>query len=71
MPVVPPVVLPPIVLPPTDEPLLVPLAAVPPAAEPPPVEPPLLCASANVLDSANAVAKAIVVSFMGWFLVDD
>jgi hypothetical protein len=64
-------VVPPVAPAPTDEPLLVPLAAVPPAAEPPPAEPPLLCASANVLDSANAVAKAIVVSFMGWFLVDD
>jgi hypothetical protein len=64
-------VVPPVAPAPTDEPLLVPLAAVPPAAEPPPAEPPLLCASANVLDSANAVAKAIVVNFMGWFLVDD
>jgi hypothetical protein len=64
MPVVPPVV-PPLI----DEPPVVPLAAAPPAAEPP-AEPPL-CANANVLDSANAVANAIVVSFIGWFLFDD
>jgi hypothetical protein len=62
MPVVPPLV-PPLI----DEPPVVPLAAAPPAAEPPPAEPPLLCASANVLDSANAVAKAMVVSFMDRF----
>jgi hypothetical protein len=66
MPVVPPV-LPPLI----DEPPVVPLAAAPPAAEPPPAELPLLCANANVLDSANAVAKAMVVSFIGWFLFDD
>jgi len=44
--------------------------AAPPLVEPPPVEPPV-CASANVPDSANAVAKAIVVNFMvhsSWLL---
>jgi hypothetical protein len=46
----------------------VPLAAEPPAAELPPAEPPEdppLCASANVLESAKAVASAIVRSFIG------
>jgi hypothetical protein len=37
-------------------------APVPPPA-PPPVPPPA-CASANVLDSANAVVNAIVLNFM-------
>jgi hypothetical protein len=54
----------PVVLPFIDEPVVVPLAAEPPAAELPPAEPPPLCASANVLDSARAVAKAILVSLM-------
>jgi hypothetical protein len=63
VPVFLPVVLP-VVLPFVDEPVAVPLAAEPPAAELPPAEPPPLCASANVLDSARAVAKAIFVSLM-------
>jgi hypothetical protein len=55
----------PVALPLMDEPVVVPLAAEPPAVELPPAEPlPLLCASANVLDSAKAVARAMVVSFM-------
>ncbi|MDB5606288.1 MAG: hypothetical protein JWP25_3188 [Bradyrhizobium sp.] len=54
----------PVVLPFVDEPVVVPLAAEPPAVELPPAELPLLCASANVLDSAKAVARAMVVSFM-------
>jgi hypothetical protein len=54
----------PVALPFADEPVVVPLAAEPPAAELPPAEPPPLCASANVLDSARAVAKAILVSLM-------
>ena len=58
----------PVVLPFIDEPVVEPLAAEPPAAELPPallpaVAPPA-CASAKVLESANAVANAIVVSFM-------
>jgi hypothetical protein len=36
----------------------------PPVVEPPAVEPPPVCASANVLDSARAAVKAIVVNFM-------
>jgi hypothetical protein len=52
------------VVPFVDEPVGVPLAAVPPAAELPPAEPLPLCASANVLDSAKAVANAIVESFI-------
>jgi hypothetical protein len=54
----------PVVLPFIDEPVVVPLAAGPPAAEPPPAEPAPVCASANVLDSARAVASAIVETFM-------
>jgi hypothetical protein len=57
-----PVVLPevPMPVPLTDEPVL-----APPEAEPaPPAEPPPLCASANVLVSARAVASAIVETFM-------
>ena len=46
----------------------VPLVAAPPEAEPAPAEPPLLCASAIVLDSASAVASAIVETFMAAFL---
>jgi hypothetical protein len=56
--------VPPVVLPFIDEPVVVPLAAEPPAAELPPAELPLLCANASVLDNANAVAKAILVSLM-------
>jgi hypothetical protein len=47
----------------TEEPVLAPPVA-PPAAEPAPAEPPLLCANANVLESARAVASAIVETFM-------
>jgi hypothetical protein len=49
-----------------EEPLVVPLAVEPPAVELPPAEPPEdpLCANANVLESAKAVASAIVVSFI-------
>jgi hypothetical protein len=57
----------PVVVPFVDEPVVVPLAAEPPAVELPPAEPleePPLCASANVLESAKAVASAIVVSFI-------
>ena len=61
--VVEPAVLP-VMVPFVDEPVVVPLAAGPPAAELPPAEPLPLCASANVPESANAVANAIVVSFM-------
>jgi hypothetical protein len=53
----------PVVVPFIEEPVVVPLAAEPPAVELPPAEPPL-CASANVLESAKAVASAIVVSFI-------
>jgi hypothetical protein len=52
----------PVVVPFIVEPVAVPLAAEPPAAVLPPVDP--LCASASVLDSAKAVANAIVVSFI-------
>jgi hypothetical protein len=51
------------VVPAIDEPVVVPVVAGP-AAELPPAELPLLCANANVLDSANTPANAIVVSFM-------
>lgn len=53
----------PVALPFTDEPVVVPLTAAPPVADPP-AAPPLLWARANVLDSAKAVANAIVESFM-------
>jgi hypothetical protein len=53
----------PVVLPFVDEPVV-----EPPAVELPPALPldeaPPACASAKVLDSANAVANAIMVSFM-------
>jgi hypothetical protein len=67
--VVEPVVLPvpmPAVDPPIDEPVVPPPMEEPPVAELAPAEllPLLVCASANVLDSANAVASAIVVSFI-------
>jgi hypothetical protein len=64
----------PVVVPFVDEPVVVPLAAEPPAVELPPAEPPEeppLCASANVLDSAKAVASAIVASFIVVFLFSD
>jgi hypothetical protein len=66
--VVEPAVLP-VVVPLVDEPVMVPLAADPPAAELPPVEPLPLCASARLLErrlleSANAAASTIVVSFI-------
>jgi hypothetical protein len=58
----------PVVLPFIDEPIELPLAAEPPAAELPPAVPPAeappACASAKVLESAKAVANAIVLSFM-------
>jgi hypothetical protein len=56
MPVVPPVVVP----------VLLPLMDEPPAPELTPAEPPppAACANANVLDSENTVARAIVVSFI-------
>jgi hypothetical protein len=53
------------VVPPVAVPVPLPLIDAPPVE--PPVEPPAAppaCASANVLDSANAVARAMVVSFM-------
>jgi hypothetical protein len=52
---------------PIDEPVVVPPVAEPPAVELPPTEPPPedpVCANANVLESAKAVASAIVVSFI-------
>ncbi len=68
MPVVPDVPVPVPTAPPVVDGLeLMPVPAEPPAAEPA-LEPPPLCAKTTVLDSANAVAKAIVVSFIGCFL---
>jgi hypothetical protein len=64
----------PVVVPLIEEPVVVPLAAEPPAVELPPAEPPEeppLCASANVLESAKAVASAIVVSFIVVSLISD
>jgi hypothetical protein len=64
----------PVVVPFLEEPVVVPLAAEPPAVELPPAEPleePPLCASANVLESAKAVASAIVVSFIVVSLFSD
>ena len=52
----------PVVVPFMVEPVEVPLAAEPPAAVLPPADP--LCASANVPDSAQAVANSIVESLM-------
>ena len=57
-----------------EEPVVVPLAAEPPAVELPPAEPPEdppLCATANVLESAKAVANASVVSFIVVSLAGD
>jgi hypothetical protein len=56
----------PVVDPPIEEPVVPPLMEEPLVVELAPAElPPLLvCASANVLDSANAAARAIVVSFI-------
>jgi hypothetical protein len=65
MPVVPEVPVP-VVPPVVDGLALMPVPELP-AADPAPELPPL-CAKANVLDSANAVARAIVVSFIGCFL---
>lgn len=67
--VVEPDVLPvpvPVVDPPIDEPVVPPLTDELPAVEPAPVAllPLPVCASANVPDSANAAAKAIVVNFI-------
>jgi hypothetical protein len=61
-----PVVLP-VVLPLTDEPAVAPVAGPPTEAPPPaeaPPDMPLLCANAKVLDNANALASAMVLSFM-------
>jgi hypothetical protein len=58
----------PVVLPFDVEPVALPLAAPPPDAELPPAAPPAAappaCPSAKVLESAKAVANAIVLSFM-------
>ena len=54
----------PVVDPPIDEPVVAPFMDEPLVVELAPAEPPLVCASANVLDSANAAARAIVVSFI-------
>ena len=67
----PPVPELPVVVPFTEEPVVVPLAAEPPAVELPPAEDPPLCASASVLESAKAVASAIVVSFIVVSLAGD
>jgi hypothetical protein len=65
----------PVVVPVVGEPLGLPLIAglpvPPPAAEPGAPTPPLVCASANVLESASAPANAIVMIFMIVSLVDD
>jgi hypothetical protein len=58
----------PVVLPFEDEPGEEPLAAEPPEVELAPAVAPPACASAKVLESANAVANATVVIFMGRFL---
>ena len=55
----------------TDEPVVVPVAE-PSVLEPAPdLPPPMLCASANVAESASAPANAIVMSFMVASLVGD
>ena len=58
----------PVVVPFAVEPVELPVAADPPAAEVPPEAPldeaPPACASAKVLESAKAVASAMVLSFM-------
>jgi hypothetical protein len=59
---------------PFTEPGAPPVAAEPPTLEPAPdipAPPPLLCASANVLESASAPANAIVISFIVVSLIDD
>ena len=56
-------------LPPTDEPVA-PVAVEPPTLEPAPDVPGLLWANANELESASAPAKAIVISFMVFSLVN-
>jgi hypothetical protein len=63
----------PVVVPFVEEPVVLPLAAEPPAAELPPAVPdeaPPACASAKLLESANAVANAMVVSFIDCFPCD-
>ena len=57
------------VVPVVPVPVPLPLIDAPPVVEPAelPAAPPA-CASANVLDNANAVARAMVVSFMAIFL---
>ena len=70
----PPVPELPVVVPFIEDPVVVPLPADPPAVELPPAAPPEdppLCASANVLESAKAVANAIVVSFIVVSLFSD
>jgi hypothetical protein len=59
----------PVVLPFEDEPIVAPVAAEPLGEEPGPAVP--ACASAKVLESANTVASAIVLSFMDVSLVID
>jgi hypothetical protein len=61
----------PVVVPLVGEPVVLPLTAAPPGEEPTPAEPPLDCARANELESANAPANTIVMSFMIISLVDD
>jgi hypothetical protein len=55
----------PVVLPLDVEPVALPVAAEPAEVPPPPdADAPPACASANVLESAKAVANAIVAIFM-------
>jgi hypothetical protein len=63
----------PVVLPFIDEPAVEPLAAEPVELPPAPAVAPPAWANAKVLESANAVANAIVLSFMGfpWLLTED
>jgi hypothetical protein len=56
--------VPPVVVPLLDAPVVPEVADGPPALELPPAVPLGVCASANELDSANAVANAMVVSFI-------
>jgi hypothetical protein len=64
-PVVPPVRAPPVDVVPMEPPLV---EGLPPPETPPADPPPLVCAIANVLVSASALANAIVLSFMTVFL---
>jgi hypothetical protein len=56
--------IPPVVVPLLDAPVVPEVADGPPALELPPAVLLGVCASANGLDSANAVANAMVVSFI-------